>query len=488
MSDLAYQVVNRPLAFSGRPLFAAVGLSSAVFAFFCIFGMLLSWSGSPLATSLLLIHAGSVASLYVYWRLGRWGSARFDCFGAALLLFSLLLRLQAILDLMFYGTRIDAIPPTVPIGDQIAYWLIKGEMLTHAGVLLIVTAWRAAIGRKVEQFSFIRNYGGVSVRLSWVVYVVALAVALILVLGGGNLGVLMQFGAQAYSFGVVAIYFIASRKRHVWMQVVVAIALALPLMLLALGSGMKSEIFFPAVPAALLYWFGYRNVAARTAALVFGIGVLAVAQLYVQYVRAEVWYSEREVATQELVSKFGQQLRWNSVHDGLDSINARINMTSAHAITVSLADVHGLEPVNVFGTIPASFIPRFLWPGKPIMQPGAMHTARIHGWDGPLSEVRSATAPGFAAELYLGGGYLGVLLGALAYGWLLAMAQKITLRHAAGFGHLAFSFLTVYWALRFDETAVVYAYASIVFAVIFALLISRGGRLIGLHRGYRAVQ
>ena len=94
--------------------------------------------------------------------------------------------------------------------------------------------------------------------------------------------------------------------------------------------------------------------------------------------------------------------------DALDSIGGRVNLTIAHATSVTLADNRGHEPMEVFGMIPASVIPRVFWPGKPIMQPGAMQTARILGGNILVSEIRSATAAGFATELYLGGWWFGV--------------------------------------------------------------------------------
>ena len=468
--------------FNGRALLYALGYSGVAFSFFLIFSILLAWAGSSTTLCLLLTHVGAATSLYVYWRLGRWGAAKFDCFGAALLFSSLAFRILAIVDLLLFGTRVQAIPPTVPIGDLAIYWLLKGETLTDIGVLLIVSSWRLSIGRQIEKFSFIRNYRDISIRVAWLTYVLALFIDLARITLGIKFGALDQLSGLTFSFGVASIMFIAIRTENVGIRVSKALMLALPMVFLALGGGMKEQIFFPMVPAALLYWLGYRSLGSRALAIVCGFFILAVSQMYIEYVRVETWQAERHESTMDLLTGFQKHLETSSLVAGLDDISSRINMTTAHAITVSLADVYGNEPLNVFGDIPASFIPRLFWPGKPIMQPGAMQTARIYGLHGSISEIRSATAAGFSTELYLGGSYFGWFFGAIIFGWLMAKAQKITYRYAFGFGHLGLSFVSVYWALRFDETAVVYAYTSIVFSMVYVLFISRAIRLFGLDK------
>ncbi len=166
--------------------------------------------------------------------------------------------------------------------------------------------------------------------------------------------------------------------------------------------------------------------------------------------------------------------------DLLNASGARINQTITHAVTVALADHRGHEPVAVFGLIPASVIPRVIWPSKPVIQPGVMHTIRIYGANVHASQVRSATAAGFWTELYLGGWWWGVLLGSSFYGLLLATAQRWAWRFDPGFGHQAFCFLVLYSTFRFDEMHVVYAYTSIVFSMAFIWMLGHASRFLGL--------
>lgn len=456
-------------------------LSSGVYAVFAIFYFLLS-EASYDGLRLALIHAGSAVSLFTYWKLGRWGNARFDSFGAALLLIAILLRILAVTDAMFYGTRTGQLPQTVQYPESMMGLLFKGEAITHFGLLLVVSAWRVLVSDKIEDFSFLHNYRTVSKQLSWMVYVSALSIEVGRRLLSADFGALTQISSLTYAFGVVSIFFIAARNKRLSGRISVALLLALPMVALALGSGMKENIFFPLMPAAILYWFGFRGLAPKIIAIVGGVLLLAFAQLYVGYVRDTAWGSDRKFTTMELIVGFQEYFAQSNIADGLESISARINMTTTHAITVAIADSRGFEPFETFGSIPASLIPRFLWPSKPVFQPGAVHTARIYNLQVPPSEISTATAAGIFSELYLGGGYIGYIAGALFLGLLLGHSQLWSLKNSPGFGHLAFCFVSAYWALRFDEKAVVYAYTSIVFTLVFLILLSKASALARLNQ------
>lgn len=402
-SNAPYQLVT----FRAGNAIQAFVLSGLVYGFFLAFAFLLPGIGAPDRMSLAMAHAGGAVALLTFWRLGRWGRARYDCFGAALLLVSAAFRLHAMVDALVYGTRVEEMYRyrTLPVPDPVIDLLLKGEFITTLGMLLVACSWRLAIGGQVERFSFLRQDQQVPLKLALGVYLAALLVDIAGRVLGIGFGPLTQLAGLLFGFGVAAIYFIAARGRSRVRQVATAGLLGLPMAFLAMNGGMKEAIFFPLIPAMLLYWTRFNNITARSLALVLGIALLALSQLYVHYVRDTTWKSTGDVQTPtgELVAGFGDQIGTMEPTDALDAISSRVNMTIAHATSVTLADNRGFVPVEVFGMIPASVIPRVFWPGKPIMQPGAMQTARILGGNIPVSEIRSSTAAGFATELYLGG-------------------------------------------------------------------------------------
>lgn len=417
--------------------------------------------------ALMLLHVGSACALLFFWRQVRWGSGRHDSFGAAMLLVGAMLRLQAAVDAWVYGPRLEEIPWTVPLPDSIPLLLLKSEALSFFGTLLLVTVWRMTIGGRVGEFSFLNNYQQVGRRLPRLMYTGALVVQLLQRLAGENFGVLVQISSMTYVFGVVSIFFISALQKSRSRRVLLAFGLALPMAMLAIGGGMKEAILFPLIPVALLFWFNFKSVPLRVIVIVSGFVVLAYSQLYVQYVRDSTWTTGVKMSAGELIGGFQSRLGDTHLAMGMNAISSRINMTTTRAITVAIADARGFEPVNIFGPIPASFVPRALWPSKPVLQPGAQHTFRVQNINALASEATSATAAGFFSELYLGGGYVGWLVGAMVYGYLLARVQLFTLRRLPGFGHLALSFAAAYWALRFEENHVVYTYTSLFFIATF---------------------
>lgn len=467
---------DRALAFGPRQAVATLILSLALYGFIALGAFLLSRLDASDAACLGLVHVGSAVALVTCWRRGRWGRAGLDCFGAILLLFAAGFRLHALVDTWAFGARIDEIYmyPNVPVPPDAISLFLEAETVALVGLLLVACAWRVAVGARVERYSFLLHLDAVPSKVPFITYVGALGVDLAGRVLGVDFGALTQLSSTLFLLGVASIYMTASRMARRPRRVLVAIAMGLPMTVLALNKGMKSEMFFPMVPAAVLFWMAYRNALLRTLFVLAAFAVLAVSQVYVFYVRSIAWHADsiERLSPVTLVSGFMGQLPYINLADALDSTSSRINLTTTHAITVALADNKGFEPGNVFGPIPATFIPRLLWPGKPVLQPGAMHTARILGIDTPLGEIRSATAAGFSTELYLGGWWIGVVVGGLAYGALLASAQAWAYRATPGFGHAAFCFLAAYWALRFDENHVVYAYTGIALfvAVLWILL------------------
>src|SRR5690606_15474070 len=138
-------------------------------------------------------------------------------------------------------------------------------------------------------FSFLGNARQVPVRVALLVYGAALGVDIAKRVLGIGFGSLDQILSLLFGFGVAAIYFIAISKGVVMRQVATAGLLALPMSILALNSGMKEEMFFPFIPAVVLYWMGFKNLPARTMAIALGVVLLAFSQLYVHYVRETSW-------------------------------------------------------------------------------------------------------------------------------------------------------------------------------------------------------
>jgi hypothetical protein len=463
-------------------------ISAIVYGASLALAFLLAMDQSLEIAALALAHIGAAAAFLIYWRLGHWGAAKYACFGAVLLLIASIFRIQAAIDTVIYGMRIANLPTTVPLPEPLIWWYFKGELITNLGILLVVSTWRIVLGAQVEKHSFMQDKRDEPRSLLLLVYIAGIFVAVVGEIAPSAFGSLSQFASLTYSFAVASIFFLAAKRRGASGSAIVALVLAAPMVALALGTGMKEDLFLPLMPAALLFWFRSKSIARKTIAILVGISALAVAQLYIVYVRNSTWTISQnmplvreQVPILETIFTFGKEFRQMSISKGFNQISERVNLTSSHAITVILADRYGYKPMEVFGLIPVSLIPRILWPNKPIIQPGAMQTERIRGTNNDLAYTSSATAAGFFTEMYLGAGFYGVIIGSVLYGTILAYAQRLTRKISPGFGYRAFSLILLYWTIRFDEKAVVYAYTSIVFSLIFVLLLTKGFAALGLR-------
>ncbi len=88
----------RPVSFGLPYAFQTVFLSLTIYGVFLAAAVLVTSPSIVTEISLCLIHGGGAAALLSFWRMGRWGSARYDCFGSALLLVSAAFRIHALLD------------------------------------------------------------------------------------------------------------------------------------------------------------------------------------------------------------------------------------------------------------------------------------------------------------------------------------------------------------------------------------------------------
>ena len=433
---------------------------------------------------LSFVHINGALFLWMVFRGVPWEGVRYDCFGAAFILVQIMFRLLSVIDSMVYGDRIDEIPRTVDIVSPIFWLIVKSEVLVNLGVAIVVLSWRLSIGGDIKKISFIKNGVMVDDRVSYCMYFLAILTELLKFATHDSVGPLTQVSYLTYSFGVVSIFFISIRRQGDREKIFFSLCMGLPLSVMALGSGMKENIFFPLIPAIIVGILIYRNAYSRIIMMGSLFILLSFSQMYVSYVRYVSWGVDKEggYETSQLVSEFFGVLGDLSVVDSFDAMSARINMTTTHVITVSIADAVGYEPLEVFGAIPVSFVPRFLWPDKPVFMPGAIHTSRIEGAriSGAeivdavrVGDINTSTAAGFFSELYLGGWYIGWFIGSVLCGLLLGGIQKLLINRGSVFSILGFSFFCTYWALRFDEKHVIYAYTSVIFVVIFLLIIDR---------------
>jgi hypothetical protein len=107
-----------------------------------------------------------------------------------------------------------------------------------------------------------------------------------------------------------------------------------------------------------------------------------------------------------------------SWREGLNSTLGRIDLLTCVAQVLTLGPratmVLGDERWWMLPIYP--FVPRFLWPSKPILEEGARFTIALRGGSGDVLSAGSSTAITYPGDLYLQFGLLGILVGMFVLG------------------------------------------------------------------------
>lgn len=428
---------------------------------------------ASLNLGLASINLGNTAALLAYWYVALRGRAPGSCFGVILLFSLAIFRIISVGGLIAFGASMEWWPPTVTYPERVLEVYSQGEALTSIGALLLVATWQIVTGRDLHAVGLAMPVACSSTDKPIAMYLIAIVAEGSRRLLGFDFGALQQIFSIASLLGVASIYYLSASRSTFAHKILSSVALAIPLVAVGLGSGMKEAVLFPLLPATFLAWTEAK-VQLRIAIAVAGVLLLMILQAYVGYVRNISWDSETEYRTSELLDGFRKGFGEVDFSNIARDLSMRLNLSTAHAITVQIYNEQGYFPDEVLLAIPASFVPRLLWPEKPVLQPGALHTARILGVPSErVDEMTSATAPGFFVELYLGAGWASVVGGSLLYGFAFAKLQQASARKSDPYWAKSLIFLAAFWAIRFDENHVAYAFTGLFFFYVFMSLVSK---------------
>ena len=104
--------------------------------------------------------------------------------------------------------------------------------------------------------------------------------------------------------------------------------------------------------------------------------------------------------------------------EGLDRALTRLDLLTSVAQVLTLGARASMVKGNVhWWMLPFyPFVPRFLWPSKPILQEGGWFTVALSGGSGDAATIGSATAITYPGDLYLQFGWLGIPVGMFILG------------------------------------------------------------------------
>jgi hypothetical protein len=271
------------------------------------------------------------------------------------------------------------------------------------------------------------------VAVGWVLFLSGRLglVALPSQLGSGLLGTI----SSSYYFGLalLTIVFVKYRSRP---AIVILLAMLPISMLFGFLTGSKKLFLAPAAMIAMAHMVTTRRVRAFWF-IAGGIGLIIVyplAQFYRDVVQvgggmtaAQVLQNPGRLVT--LVSNF------LSTADPVEYLTAGIDATTSRLsalgiLTVIVRDAGERVPFQGGWTIAmvfVSFIPRFIWPGKPQMAIGQWVTEEFGSGPG----IESSTGPSQTGELYFSYGWAGIVIGWLLLGIYFRTISQLFFREGA---------------------------------------------------------
>jgi hypothetical protein len=444
----------------------------------CSLAAIIGWAVGDLWVPVLFIMSSLAALLG--WRLMRWPDtwSRYFSFGAILLLMCALNRLFYIADYLMNGVRFNEWPFSVSAPEVAVF---KGEVITMIGTFMTVLAWKFAGGMQVSPRVVLQRESTryLSLVVAYTTSLAAMALSASEPEVAAELGQLLP---TLLGMGLVCALLIPIiRIQNGLKRLGLVALLSLPFVFLASGSGMKESIILAILPTAISSWQVFRHPVSRAGLILAGMVTIGLITSYVDFYRGEVWNDDRQTSTGQVLNDFVDRTHQSGLDDvtstGAKGFIKRNNASVYRGWAVSIADERELHPDLVFSPLIYVFIPRILWPDKPLIRQGWEYSGLVFGQQ-YISWSGSSTAAGLYPSLYLGGGCFAVIMGAILIGVLLALMTRIAFVVGGSTTAGVYMFAMLPLVIRLDEAWTVGAITGPIISCVYVVGIMTAAKMI----------
>lgn len=429
------------------------------------------------------LFIGSATAGFIVWNGYRWPDnwSPYLSFGGVVLIALIANRFLYLADFFLSGERFSE----WPFPSHAREWaVLKAEIITLIGTLTTVAVWMLANGPQYSPRLLLNTRHSFLIRALTASYTISL---LGLMLVQSNPAARSAFGQlipTLLGLGIACSFFLPMViKKSTFFTLTLVVILSLPSIYLALLSGMKESIILSLIPVMYCTWLVVRNRVARTTLIAVAILIVALITSFVGYYRDQVWIGKRSLTQQQALSEFSIILATEGVVDtmvsGLQKFLSRSNASTYRGWAISLADEQGYEPELVFASMLYVFVPRILWPEKPLIQQGWEYSGLVFGRNF-MDASGSSTAAGLYPALYLGYGWPAVLAGAIGIGLMIAGLFKLAWRVGGPLMVGLYGFCLLPFALRLDETWTVGAMSGPIIGFVYLTVILLTVRFVSL--------
>lgn len=353
----------------------------------------------------------------------------------------------------------------------------QAEMVFLASTVLFWMGWRLVIRRPTwvplrelssRQLAAIYFASLFLYLLTGVLFNIAALGVLVSLFRAFGLGAVtvMLFREGPYTFG---------RARSI-----IPLAMLIPFAYLSLQSGSKSDLVIVTMPV-LLAALRRLTVLRLMILIAFTAAMFAFIVPLTSEIRNANWFRNEDIglseATARVESSWQAQGLLETARLGAMEFVHRASSAESGALVMSLVDRDGhIGSETIKGWL-AIFVPRILWPDKPLYAPGAWFTWYIGEAESPETATTS-TAMMLGTELFWMYGVMGVLVGMLGLGALYAATWRaLAAETDTSVLSLASVLAFLVMAIRLEESAVIYAISAPVIFLGYVKAIAFGERV-----------
>jgi hypothetical protein len=413
------------------PAFRVMEIAATCFLIIGLAGIFLFDTGSwqQLASAVTINFS---VTLFVLAVVGLSGGSRFVLNPLTGMLIMYALRRLISLFLVF-SERSELTPDFLLVFSHFEYCATssKAELVCAIGTIAFWLGWRQ-FRRGSYHSPFFWEFPRLSDRHLWGIYAIGVTLFYLEIVYSNeleSLGALVTMTKVLPLGAIFALLTFSTRfgigSSRLW---VVLIAI-LPLTADVLTRGMKSaflEVFLPVILAYLI-----RKPRIGILLTLFGtIFFLVFVFPYTQEYRVRVWHQGEEADALSIVRDvikdietygMGSQIKMSA-----ESFLHRFGGIGTPGVVVHAADRYGYLGPEFLQNLPYAFIPRAIWPSKPVFEPAAWFSWYL-GWAPSPEEARTATALHIGPELYWMFGWVGVAVGMFLLGLMYRSIHKFLL-------------------------------------------------------------
>jgi len=403
--------------------------------------------------SLILISSSGIILIINIWRLIYGDYNEIFNFGSLLLIFNIFFKFFNIFVLIIIQNPFELWPSGITSTYELSnsdksLSVFIGELLSVFGTLIISLTWFFLGGLKFSNYYDILE---VKKKKNFSIYFLLYFIsALIYFINISELYLFNYISSYIIIYSTIRMNKLSSLniKEHNLFR---SFIMLLPFIIISIKSGMKEPIIVFLIPILIDFFYRFKTFYGK---LLLGFGsfiTFLTFSLIADFIRLNFWGTKQNVNISKILQELSVTitlLDFEFVLALVSKVLLRVSPLFYQGWTVSLKYINDIHYNGLFTNTFSMFVPRFLWPAKPLNNPEHEMTVIFYG-----DKIAESTneASGLFSELYVKEGFLGFLFLTILLGIYLFIIQKIAFSIKNKIIFNIFNFILLFSTCRLHE-------------------------------------